>query len=107
MATTNKIWFFRNTIVPHGRTVRVEGDPTAHPDWVRWGHDYRADGSVLRRYPIIRFYGREFRGTLLEATQKDGVICNRSCETAKNPKCTCQCGGKNHGIAHKIEAEKD
>jgi len=107
MPMTNDRWFFKNPNT--GRVSTLEGNPTQHPSWVRWGHDLNSHGCVRQplekhRYAILFLDGVEQWGRLLVGTQKDGVICNRNCETAKNPKCTCQCGGKNHGIAHKIEA---
>ena len=100
MPMTNR-WFF------HTRKgiVTVDGNPAHHPNWVRYDRSYRPDGRVLREYAIIEFDGVECHGTKLRATQSDKIACNRNCETAKEAKCVCQCGGKNHGIAHKIEAK--
>jgi hypothetical protein len=103
MATTNR-WFFR--CPPSPTIITLDGDPRDHPGWVKWDRTYRPDGRVLCEYAIVVFHGKEYRGTYLRATQSDAIACNRNCETAKEPKCTCQCGGKNHGIAHKIEADE-
>ena len=109
MPMTNDRWFFKNPNT--GRVSTLEGDPTQHPGWVRWGHDLNSHGCVRQprekhRYAVLFLDGVEQWGRLLVGTQRDGVICNRNCETAKNPRCTCQCGGKNHGISHKIEADR-
>jgi hypothetical protein len=39
--------------------------------------------------------------TLIIAKKRDGRVvgrCDARCHTAKNPKCTCICGGLNHGV---------
>ena len=110
MPTTNKIWFFKNPNT--GKTSRLDGDPRQHPGWARWGYDLNKDGCVRQprdkhRYAILVLDGVEQWGRLLVGTQSDAVICNRNCETAKGPNCTCQCGGKNHGISHKIEVQEE
>ena len=109
MATINR-WFFKNPNT--GKVSTLEGDPRQHLGWVRWGYDLNRDGCVKQprekhRYAVVILDGVEQWGRLLKGTQKDSVICNRNCETAKEAKCTCQCGGKNHGISHKIEAEDE
>ena len=103
-------WFFKNP--NNGRVTTMDGDPRDHPSWVRWGHDLTAHGAVREpreqhTYAIVELDGVEQWGRKLIGTQKDAVICNRNCETAKGPVCSCQCGGKNHGIAYKIKTEGD
>jgi len=98
MDTTTR-WFFKT----RKGTVVVDGNPALHPNWVEYHRRYRPDGGVLKEYAVIEFDGVEVRGTKLRATQTDNIQCNTRCETAKNPKCSCQCGGKNHGIAYKEE----
>lgn len=39
--------------------------------------------------------------TIIEARKSDGTLigrCDDRCHSAKNPKCTCICGGANHGV---------
>ncbi len=95
MPTTR--WFF-NT---RKGVVTVDGNPSHHPDWVRYDRTYHTDGRVQREYAIIEFHGQECHGTKMMHTQSDKIECNRNCETATLPTCKCQCDGKNHGIAYK------
>lgn len=46
--------------------------------------------------------------TLLIAKSKDGKksrTCNARCYDAKGQKCTCICGGKNHGVGYTTALE--
>lgn len=39
--------------------------------------------------------------TLIQSQKSDGTIigrCDAKCHDAKGPKCTCICGGMNHGV---------
>lgn len=38
--------------------------------------------------------------TVLSVHNSDGCVgwCDANCHDAKNPKCTCICGGVNHGV---------
>jgi hypothetical protein len=97
-------WFF------YSRSSRsfaftLEGDPTHHPGWVKWQNVYRNDGSFRHRLAVIRISGLEYYGQRGTGVVSDLVVCNRGCETAKNPDCVCSCGGKNHGIHHSIQKE--
>jgi len=99
-------WFFRG---PTGVVkFTLDGDPTAHAGWVRWENIYNEhDGSCKGRLAVLKVAGIEYRGDQLVATQNDAVVCNRGCELAKEPKCVCGCGGKNHGISHRMIGEAE
>ena len=95
MATTR--WFLTN--IGDGEVLSFDGSPHNIPGMKIF---YLKSGGKEER--IFEYQGRRYTGKKLEATQNDTIPCTTGCQIAKNPKCECQCGGKNHGIAHKIEA---
>jgi hypothetical protein len=98
---TNR-WFLRDKRT--NRVITVEGWPGDHPEieYEGYDRDYHPDGRVKREERMFTYRGRKYTGKKGKATQSDAISCNRNCETAKNPECRCACGGKNHGIAHRV-----
>ena len=98
-------WFYYSQ--ESGYFVCAIDNPTAHPGFGGWHSKLNPDGCVTSEHPIVVIDGRTLLGTGMKATQNDNILCASSCQTAKEPFCSCACGGKNHGILHRAQEEDD
>jgi|GEM_PF-3965133 len=97
-------WFFY--AAETGQFICTIEHPTSHPGFRGWERKYNKDGCVVSEYPVVVLDGRTLWGSALHATQNDTIACSSSCITAKEPACSCACGGKNHGLASVVPQEE-
>lgn len=99
----------RERVMVHERRDPRTGKPTGEtyvsplhdryaPSIVRWEH-LAPDGSWKRDLPVgTTAEGRQVGGGTVYGQHSDKVECNHACIWARGSKCTCACGGANHGI---------
>lgn len=55
--------------------------------------------DIMPDQPRPRIFYRN--GRTIQGHYKHGHKCNISCQAATSDKCSCECGGENHGIIHR------
>ena len=81
------------TCLWNGHTVRADCKPAQQLTPCPICEPVEVGGQVQRS--MVRW-------TKVSAKVNDAHECDGACRSAKSPKCSCECGGRNHGIAYEV-----